>query len=62
MGGIPGVLVHGHFDISGPPDCAWQLARAWPGAELHLVRTGHAGGGEMMARILETTDLLGGRG
>jgi proline iminopeptidase len=47
---IPGVIVHGRFDLSGPPDAAWQLARAWPGAELHLVRTGHVGGDEMLAR------------
>lgn len=28
--GIPAVLIHGRFDIAGPPDVAWQLARAWP--------------------------------
>lgn len=47
--GIPGVLVHGRFDLSGPPDVAWELARAWPGAELHLVETGHTGGAAMNA-------------
>jgi hypothetical protein len=34
----------------------WQLARAWPTAELHLVATGHAGGQEMTARTLEATN------
>jgi proline iminopeptidase len=37
LAGIPGVLINGRLDISGPPDIAWQLARAWPGAELVLV-------------------------
>ena len=47
LAGIPGVLVHGTFDLGSPVDTAWQLARAWPDAELHLVRTGHAGGADM---------------
>jgi proline iminopeptidase len=56
LAGIPGVLVHGRLDLGGPPDTAWQLARAWPGTELHLVGTGHGGGDEMTARILEATN------
>ena len=45
--GIPGVMIHGRFDISGPPDVPWLLAQVWPDAELHLVREGHKGGEEM---------------
>jgi len=56
--GIPAVLVHGRFDIQGPADVAWQLAQAWPDAELHFVRTGHSGGDEMMDRVIEATDRL----
>ncbi len=56
LAGIPAVLVHGSFDLGGPPDTAFQLAAAWPGAELHLVDTGHAGGDAMTARILAATD------
>ncbi|MFF7051798.1 prolyl aminopeptidase [Streptomyces griseorubiginosus] len=35
--GIPGVMVHGRIDISGPPDIAWHLAQVWPDAELVLI-------------------------
>jgi proline iminopeptidase len=43
--GIPGVLVNGRLDVSGPPDVAWALARAWPDAELVLVDdAGHGAG------------------
>jgi proline iminopeptidase len=56
LDGIPGVLIHGRFDLGGPADTAWQLARAWPDAELHLVDTGHAGGEEMTMRMLEATN------
>ncbi|MFE6408691.1 prolyl aminopeptidase [Streptomyces sp. NPDC057837] len=37
LAGIPGVLVHGRMDISGPPDVAWHLAQVWPDAELVLI-------------------------
>jgi proline iminopeptidase len=43
--GIPGVLVQGRLDISGPPDIGWQLHRVWPDAELVLVDdAGHGAG------------------
>jgi proline iminopeptidase len=45
LAGIPGVLVAGRLDISGPPDIAWELARAWPDAELVIVGdAGHGAG------------------
>jgi proline iminopeptidase len=47
LAGIPAVLVHGRLDLGGPADTAWQLAKAWPDAELHLISTGHGGGEEM---------------
>ncbi|TME45759.1 MAG: prolyl aminopeptidase [Chloroflexi bacterium] len=56
LAGIPGVLIHGRFDVGGPPDVPWLLAQAWPDAELHLVRTGHAGGDEMLTEVIAATD------
>jgi proline iminopeptidase len=35
---------------------AWELARAWPGAELHLVGGGHTGGPDMTEHLLAATD------
>jgi proline iminopeptidase len=37
LAGIPGVLIHGRLDLSGPVYTAWQLAEAWPDAELIVV-------------------------
>ncbi|HKS47727.1 MAG TPA: prolyl aminopeptidase [Amycolatopsis sp.] len=34
LAGIPGVLIHGRLDLSCPVDTAWELAHAWPDAEL----------------------------
>jgi proline iminopeptidase len=53
---IPGVLVHGRLDLGSPAVTAWELAQAWPGAELHLVGTGHTGGDEMTDRVVAATD------
>lgn len=48
LAGIPGVLVHGRRDISGPVVTPWRLHAAWPGSELHVVESeGHGGEQEM---------------
>lgn len=53
LAGIPGVLVHGRADVSGPPVIAWELAQAWPDAELHLVDdAGHGTRDAGVAEIL----------
>lgn len=56
LAGIPGVLVHGRLDLGSPAVAAWELAQAWPEAELHLVGTGHTGGDEMTDRVVAATD------
>jgi proline iminopeptidase len=56
LAGIPGVLIHGRFDLGGPSDVPWQLARAWPDATLQLVGTGHTGGAEMTALTVSATN------
>lgn len=44
LAGIPGALVHGRRDISGPARTAWELHRAWPGSRLEIVEEdGHGG-------------------
>jgi proline iminopeptidase len=48
LAGIPGVLIHGRLDLGGPLDTAWELARAWPDAEPHIVSdAGHTGSSTM---------------
>jgi proline iminopeptidase len=54
--GIPAVLIHGRYDVSGPLGTAWALHRAWPGSELVVLDdTGH-GGGSMFDAIRFATD------
>jgi len=41
--GTPGVIVQGRYDMICPPRRAWELAQAWPDADLRMVRNaGHA--------------------
>lgn len=40
---IPGVIIHGRYDVICPLDNAWALHQAWPEAELRIIPTaGHA--------------------
>ncbi|GAB7036523.1 MULTISPECIES: prolyl aminopeptidase [Catenuloplanes] len=57
LAGIPGVLIHGRLDLGGPLHTAWELHRAWPGAELQIVENaGHVGSAEARARVMDTLD------
>ncbi len=37
LAGIPGVIVHGRYDLVCPLRSAWDLKRAWPQADLRIV-------------------------
>jgi len=40
---IPGVLVHGRYDLVCPLDGAYEIQKAWPNAQLHVIRdAGHS--------------------
>ena len=43
MADIPGVIVHGRYDVITPLKNAWDLSQVWPRAELRIVHdAGHA--------------------
>lgn len=43
LNGIPGVIVHGRYDMVCPIDGAFTLHKAWPGSELKIIRdAGHS--------------------
>lgn len=61
--GIPGVIVHGRYDVICPLGQAWDLHQAWPEAELHIVPdAGHSASEPGIARALvEATDAMARR-
>lgn len=41
--GIPGIIVHGRYDMLCPLENAWSLQNKWTGCELRIVRdAGHS--------------------
>jgi proline iminopeptidase len=54
LDGIPGVLVHGRYDVSSPLETAWRLSQRWTTSELHvLADAGHGGGDSLTSVIVE---------
>lgn len=40
---IPGIIVHGRYDVICPLENAWQLHKSWPSSELNIIReAGHS--------------------
>lgn len=46
LNGIPGVLIHGRYDVSSPLETAWKLSQAWRSSRLHVLDDAGHGGGE----------------
>jgi len=59
LAGIPGVLIHGRFDLGSPVQIAWELAQAWPDARLVVVDdSGHTGSDSMDREIRAALDAF----
>jgi proline iminopeptidase len=56
--GIPGVIVHGRYDVVCPIQNAWELHKAWPASKLVISPTaGHSAyEAENAAALVEATD------
>ncbi len=63
LAGIPGVIVHGRYDMPCPAHYAWQLHKAWPDAEFHLIEgAGHAFSEPgILDRLIRATDQFAGK-
>ncbi|ABQ70748.1 prolyl aminopeptidase [Rhizorhabdus wittichii] len=62
--GIPGVIVHGRYDMPCPLHHAWALHKAWPEADFHLIEgAGHAYSEPgILEQLIKATDRFAGRG
>ena len=56
LAGIPGVLVHGRYDISSPLDTVWRLHRAWPSSRLVVVDDAGHGGGSFGSALMDALE------
>jgi proline iminopeptidase len=55
---IPGVLISGRRDISGPVATAWRLHELWPVSRMLIVESEGHGGPEAMRRMRLALDLF----
>nr|WP_295785768.1 prolyl aminopeptidase [Rhodoferax sp.] len=62
LAGIPGAIVQGRYDVATPVKTAWDLHKAWPNAQFHLVNdAGHAFNEPgILAQLLAATDRFAG--
>lgn len=52
LNGIPGVLIHGRYDVSSAMEVPWQLAQRWSTSELQILSdAGHGGDGLLEAIV-----------
>ena len=60
---IPGVIVQGRYDVVCPARSAWDLHKAWPGSQLHIVPdAGHSAlEPGIIDRLIEATDHFAGK-
>ncbi|GAA4181779.1 prolyl aminopeptidase [Shinella granuli] len=61
--GIPGLIVHGRYDMPCPAKQAWALHKAWPEAEFYLIEgAGHAYSEPgILDRLIYATDKFAGK-
>jgi proline iminopeptidase len=53
LNGIPGVLIHGRYDVSSPLETAWGLSKRWTSARLHVLEdVGHGSGESFSPRVV----------
>lgn len=53
LNGIPGVLIHGRYDVSSPLETAWRLSQRWTTSELHVLDdAGHGGGDTFLPTVV----------
>jgi proline iminopeptidase len=59
LAGIPGTLLHGRLDLSGPAVNAWELSRVWPDARLRIFGgSGHRGNDAMVEELIRALDAF----
>jgi proline iminopeptidase len=56
LAGIPGVLIHGRYDVSSPLDTAWALHKTWPDSDLVVIGDAGHGGTGMTEAVVAATD------
>jgi proline iminopeptidase len=62
LNGIPGILIHGRYDVSSPLRTAWLLSRRWTSSRLRVLDdAGHGGGDTFLQAVVDALNEIPGR-
>ncbi len=54
LNGIPGMLICGKYDVSGPLETAWRISQIWTTSRLEVIDdSGHGGGDAFLSAVIE---------
>jgi proline iminopeptidase len=54
LNGIPGMLICGKYDVSGPLEAAWRISQVWTTSRLEVIGdSGHGGGDAFLSAVIE---------
>ncbi len=53
LNGIPGVLIHGRYDISSPLETAWRLSQQWTTSRLQVLDDAGHGGDSVPGAVVD---------
>lgn len=52
LDGIPGILIHGRYDVSSPLETAWRLSQAWQTSDLQILADAGHGSQESFPSVV----------
>jgi proline iminopeptidase len=58
LNGIPGVLIHGRYDVSGPLITAWRLSQRWTSSQLHVIDEAGHGGDSIGSAVVDALNRI----
>lgn len=59
LNGIPGHLIHGRRDVSGPTIAPWKLHQRWSTSKLTVVEDEGHGGPQSVAELIAAVEVIG---
>ena len=61
LNGIPGILIHGRYDVSSPLEIAWRLSRDWSTSQLQIIGDEGHGGDKFIAAVTDALSQFAAR-
>jgi proline iminopeptidase len=53
LNGIPGVLIHGRYDVSSPMEIPWRLSQRWTTSQLQILDDAGHGGASLPGAVVD---------